>query len=285
MNILVTGRKGQLGSEIHFLAQKYIEFNFLYTDVDELDITKKNLVNDFFKENKIDLVINCAAYTAVDKAEDNFLIANRVNNLAVNNLIEACQNYNVKIIHISTDYVFDGTNYIPYVESDIVNPMGVYGVTKYLGEQHLLTSNVKGIIIRTSWVYSSFGNNFVKTMMRLGKERDNLNVIYDQIGTPTYARDLAEACLELALKSSCWSKQPEVYHYSNEGVTSWYDFALAVMEFKKIKCNVNSILTKDYDFKAVRPHYSVLDKKKIKQKFDIKVPHWRVSLKKCLTSL
>ena len=284
MNVLVTGKNGQLGSEIHFLEKEYSNFNFIYTDIDELDITNTESVNNFFKNNYIDFVINCAAYTAVDKAEDDIDIANRVNNLAVHNLVNCCLNHNCKIIHISTDYVFNGTKYTPYIETDEVAPMGVYGITKLKGEKQILDSNVKGLIIRTSWVYSSFGNNFVKTMLKLGKSRDGLTVIYDQVGTPTYARDLAKVCLEIIVQNPPLDSKPELYHYSNEGICSWYDFAKSIMEIENIDCKVIPVETKDFVLKAERPHYSVLNKAKIKNEFNIEIPHWRDSLKKMLIS-
>ena len=282
MKILITGKNGQLGSEIQHLAANYPHFNFIYTDVLTLDITKVDKVNYFFNENIIDLVINCAAYTAVDKAEDEADKANMINNLAVKNLVEACIKHRVRMIHISTDYVFDGSQHIPYLETDVVSPIGVYGKTKHLGEEQLLNTSIKGIILRTSWVYSSYGNNFVKTMIRLGQERDSLNVIFDQIGTPTYARDLAKACLDIANQTENWPTTPKVYHYSNEGVCSWYDFSATIMELMKINCKVFPIETKDYPSKSKRPHYSVLNKKEIKEKFKLEIPYWKSALEECL---
>jgi dTDP-4-dehydrorhamnose reductase len=282
MNILITGKNGQLGSEIQYLSSNYTSFNFIYTDVIELDITEAELVDYFFKYNAIDMVINCAAYTAVDNAEDDFDLVNKVNNIAVKNLVDACIKYQAKIIHVSTDYVFDGSSNVPYIETDAISPIGVYGRTKRSGEEQLLNAAVSGIILRTSWVYSSFGNNFVKTMIRLGQERESLNVIFDQVGTPTYARDLAKVCLDIASQTENWLAAPEVYHYSNEGVCSWYDFATSIMEIKKIYCKVLPIETKDYPSKSNRPHYSVLNKSKIKAKFNIDISYWRISLEECL---
>ena len=278
MNVLVTGSKGQLGSEIKELASNYPVLKFIFTDVVELDISRADLVNTFFKTHQIDLVINCAAYTAVDKAEDEPELADLINNVAVKNLVEACQIYQAKIIHISTDYVFDGHNYKPYQETDKVNPKSMYGITKLRGEQQLLNSQVKGVIIRTSWVYSTFGNNFVKTMIRLGQERESLHVVSDQIGTPTYARDLAKACLDMASQEQKWPLRPEIYHFSNEGTCSWYDFAVAIMEVNKIKCHVMPIETKDYPTKAERPFYSILNKAKIKNNYKLKISHWQFAL-------
>lgn len=278
MHILVTGKNGQLGSEIQALATSYPAFNFIFTGVEDLDVSNTSIVQTYFKKHTIDLVINCAAFTAVDRAEDDTELADKINNIAVKNLVEACLEHDVKIIHISTDYVFDGCNYKPYIETDTVNPKSVYGVTKYKGEQQLLNSRVKGLVIRTSWVYSAFGNNFVKTMVRLGKERESLSVISDQIGTPTYARDLAKACLDMASQPEKWPQQSEIYHYSNEGVCSWYDFSLAIMKHKGLSTKVVSIETKDYPTKAKRPYYSVLNKAKIKNQFNIEIPHWEHSL-------
>jgi dTDP-4-dehydrorhamnose reductase len=282
MNILVTGKNGQLGSEIQYIAPNYLQFNFIYTDAEELDITNADLVTSFFKQNSIDLVINCAAYTAVDKAEDDADLANKVNNIAVKNLVNACLSHQARIIHVSTDYVFDGSSNVPYVESDAVSPIGVYGKTKRLGEEQVLHTGVQGIILRTSWVYSFFGNNFVKTMLSLGKERESLNVIYDQVGTPTYARDLAKACLDIACQTEHWTAEPTVYHYSNEGVCSWYDFSTAIMELSQIPCKISPILTKDYPSKSQRPHFSVLNKTAIKTKFKLVIPYWKTSLQQCL---
>jgi dTDP-4-dehydrorhamnose reductase len=282
MNILITGKNGQLGSEIQHLSSNYTSFTFIYTDVIELDITEAELVDHFFKDNSIDLVINCAAYTAVDNAEDDFDLVNKVNNIAVKNLVEACIKYQAKIIHVSTDYVFDGSSNVPYIEADAISPIGVYGRTKRSGEEQLLNAAVSGIIVRTSWVYSSFGNNFVKTMIRLGQDKESLNVIFDQVGTPTYARDLARCCLDIAIQTENWPAAPEVFHYSNEGVCSWYDFATSIMEIKKINCKLFPIETKDYPTKSKRPHYSVLNKSKIKAKFNMEIPYWKISLEQCL---
>lgn len=285
MNILITGKNGQLGSDIERLAPLYTRFNFIFTDVAELDITQAELVNTFFSKHPIDLVINCAAYTAVDKAEEEIDLANLVNNIAVKNLVQACITHKSRIIHISTDYVFDGSNNLPYLETDAVSPIGVYGKTKRLGEEQLLNSNVVGVILRTSWVYSCYGNNFVKTMIRLGQERDSLNVIFDQVGTPTYARDLAKACLDIADQIQNWPVKPEVYHYSNEGVCSWYDFSTTIMELMKIECKVLPIETKDYPTLSKRPQYSVLNKKEIKRKFHLEIPYWKTALVDCLNDI
>lgn len=280
-NILVTGAKGQLGSELKDLEVNYPQYNFYFTDVQELDITNQISVKSFIEHNNIEIIINCAAYTAVDKAESEFEINNQINHLAVKNFAEISKDKNIKMIHISTDYVFDGKNYKPYVESDSINPQSVYGETKLAGEVSMLTINPKNsIIIRTSWVYSSYGNNFVKTMLRLGSVKEEVSVIFDQVGTPTYARDLAKVILEIL--SQINNSKVEIYHFSNQGVCSWYDFAKAIFELRGINVKVNPIETHEYLTSAKRPFYSVLNKNKITTTFNIKVPYWRDSLAKCL---
>jgi len=287
MNILVTGSNGQLGSEIKEIAVDYNDFKFLFKDLPELNICKKDELNTFILNQNIDVVINCAAYTVVDKAEENVEIAEQVNSLGVQNLVNALEKVNGKLVHISTDYVFDGSNSKPYKESDHVNPLGVYGKTKRDGELFVINSTIDSIVIRTSWLYSSFGNNFVKTMYKLGNEKNSLNVISDQIGTPTYARDLAKVCLDIisTVDSEKISKKGKVYHYSNEGAASWYDFACSVMELSGSKCKVKAIQTIDYSTTAKRPHYSVLNKTKIKDHFKVDIPYWQESLKDCINKL
>ena len=235
----------------------------------------------------INTVINCAAYTAVDKAEEDAKNAERVNSMGVSNLVNAIETVNGKLIHISTDYVFDGNHFLPYKESDALSPIGVYGRTKRAGELAVLNSAIDSIVIRTSWLYSSYGNNFVKTMLRLGSEKENLGVIFDQVGTPTYARDLAKTCLEIltGVNSAKISKKGNLYHYSNEGVASWYDFAISIMELGGENCKVKPIQTKDYPTLAKRPHFSVLNKSKIKTDFKIEIPYWRDSLKECIEKI
>lgn len=286
-NVLVTGANGQLGSELKVLVSEqhpmsdtlYPQFRF--TDRETLDITNAAEVKSFIEDNSIDTIINCAAYTAVDRAEEDVVTVDTVNHLAVKNLAQIAKEKNIKLIHVSTDYVFNGKNFRPYVETDPTDPQGVYGTTKLAGEKALQAINPKNsIIIRTSWVYSSYGANFVKTMLRLGKERDELGVIFDQVGTPTYARDLAETILEILPKIA--NEQVEVYHYSNEGVCSWYDFAKAIFELSNIKCNVKPIETKEYPTPATRPHYSLLNKAKIKSEYSIAISYWRESLVECL---
>jgi len=287
MNILVTGSNGQLGSEIKDLAANYADFNCYFTDSIELDICNSGTLEHYIKDNKIEAVINCAAYTAVDKAEEDEIVAKKVNSEGVLNLANAVSKVNGKLIHISTDYVFDGNSFLPYQESDEVSPIGVYGKTKRNGELAVLNSDIDGIVIRTSWLYSAYGNNFVKTMLRLGNERDELGVIFDQVGTPTNANDLAKTCLDILSydKKTNINSKGNLYHFSNEGVASWYDFAVAIMELGKVDCHVKSIETKDYPTTAKRPHFSVLNKAKIKTDFEIEIPYWRNSLAACISKL
>ena len=289
LNVLVTGSNGQVGSEIKELSPNY-PYHFFFTDRDTLDITNEEAITNFIQENNINTIINCAAYTAVDKAESETELANKINHIAVKNLARLSNEFLIKLIHISTDYVFDGTNFKSYTEDDTVNPQSVYGKTKLDGEKAILEYNLKNsIIIRTSWVYSYYGANFVKTMLRLGKEKESLGVIFDQVGTPTYARDLAKAILEIIqhstfnIKNS--STHTEIYNFSNEGVVSWYDFAKEIMKMAKLNCIINPIGTKEYPTPAKRPYYSVLNKSKIKSTFDIKIPYWKDGLDDCLRRL
>ncbi|MDQ7046866.1 MAG: dTDP-4-dehydrorhamnose reductase [Sulfurovum sp.] len=283
LNVLVTGSHGQLGSEIQALSSHY-DYNFFFTDRNSLDISNETAIKTFISLNKISTIINCAAYTAVDKAEDDVENADKINHLAVKYLAQIAKEKSIKLIHISTDYVFDGKNHRPYIESDTTNPNGVYGKTKLDGENAMLTINPSSsIIIRTSWVYSSYGANFVKTMLRLGKERDSLGVIFDQVGTPTYARDLAQAILEIVPQVA--NKNVEIYNYSNEGVCSWYDFAKAIFELSHIECDVKPIESKEYPTPAERPHYSLLNKAKIKKTFNISISYWKESLVECLEKI
>ena len=289
LNILVTGSNGQLGSEIQELSKNY-KYNFYFTDRTTLDISDPHAINEFVNNNNINTIINCAAYTAVDKAESDAINADKINHLAVKYLAQISKEKNLKLIHVSTDYVFDGTNHMPYIEDDTTNPNGVYGQTKLDGEKAMIEINpANSIIIRTSWVYSSYGNNFVKTMLRLGKEKESLGVIFDQVGTPTYARDLAKAILDITQKlGSVALASPEeiqIYNYSNEGVLSWYDFAKEIMRMAKLNCEINPIETKEYPTPATRPHYSLLNKSKIKKEFGIIIPYWKDSLDECLTKM
>ena len=280
--ILITGSRGQLGNEMQQAAAQYPNFKFIYTDIDELDICDKAALDKFVKANEIDVIVNCAAYTAVDKAEDDVELCYKINSEAVRNIGEVATANSVKVVHVSTDYVFDGTNYMPYSEEQPVCPATVYGKSKLAGEEALLSVCPQSVILRTAWLYSSFGNNFVKTMMKLGSERDALTVIFDQVGTPTYAADLADAILKLLTHKVF---VPGIYHFSDEGVCSWYDFTKTIHRIAGIKCNVKPIETKDYPAKTPRPHYSVLNKAKIKSTYGIDIPHWEESLVKCIALL
>ncbi len=284
MKILITGSNGQLGNEIRELQSAYSHYEFLYTDIAELDITNAEKVNEYFEFHSPDAVINCAAYTAVDKAETDEETAFLVNAKATGNLAHAAADSGAFMVHVSTDYVYDGNNFHPYVETDRINPASIYGKSKVAGEEAIKQAAAKAIIIRTSWLYSAFGNNFIKTMIKYGKERDSMNVVFDQVGTPTYAHDLAKAILDI-LPVAMTAEKIEIYHYSNEGVASWYDFAKAIYQFANIDCMVNPIPTKDYPLPAERPFYSVLDKSKIKKKFAIQIPYWRDSVKHCINRL
>ena len=286
-SILVTGANGQLGNELRTLSVMYPDYTFTFIGRDELDLSNTENIRAYFAGKAFDVIINCAAYTAVDKAESEQALARAINTTALETLAHIAKEKNSSLIHISTDYVFDGQNFKPYKESDPANPQGIYGQTKLDGEQAMLAINpANSIIIRTSWVYSSFGNNFVKTMLRLGKERAELGVIYDQVGTPTYARDLAQAIISIIQHPILNAqKSTEIYHFSNEGVCSWYDFAKAIFEFSAIHCHVKPIETKDYPTPATRPHYSLLNKAKIKNTFGITIPYWQDSLHECLDVL
>ncbi len=284
MNILITGCNGQLGNEMRNYAIANGEWlvangiQLYYTDVAELDITNLSAVQDFVRECQIDVIVNCAAYTNVDKAEDDEATAYLINATAVENLGKS----GARVIHVSTDYVFDGTAYLPYTEDQAACPNTAYGRTKRAGEELLLAACPEAIIIRTAWLYSAYGNNFVKTMIRLGNERDNLNVVFDQIGTPTYAADLAAAIFGF-LQAPEW--HAGIYHFSNEGVCSWYDFTCEIHRQAGITCDVQPILSAAYPSKTTRPHYSVLDKTKLKQTLGVTIPHWTEALSRCLTKL
>jgi dTDP-4-dehydrorhamnose reductase len=277
MTILITGANGQLGNELKKRTALLPNANFLFTDVDELDITKVDALDDFFKKNHIDFVVNCAAYTAVDKAETEQNMALAINCQAVTNLADICSKYNSFLIHISTDYVFNGHGYKPYREIDVMEPISFYGISKWRGEQAAKTTK-KGIIIRTSWLYSNFGHNFVFTMQKLGSTRETLNVVFDQVGTPTFAGHLAEAIWNIIPQLNDWKEGVQIYHFSNEGVCSWYDFAREIMQQCNLKCQVFPIESKDYPTPAARPFYSVLNKTKIKQRFGLSIPHWKDGL-------
>ena len=279
MKILITGCNGQLGNELQLLEKNYPNHQWLNTDVEELDITNQLAVNQFVAENKVDGIVNCAAYTAVDKAESDRQLATALNTEAPAYLAAAIEKRGGWLLHISTDYVFDGTNHTPYVETDTPCPDSVYGSTKLAGEMGVMRFCRKTMIIRTGWLYSTFGNNFVKTMLRLGRERDKLGVVFDQVGTPTYAHDLAQAIMT-AIEQGV---KPGIFHFSNEGVCSWYDFAKAIHRMAGINsCQVSPLHTEEYPTPASRPHYSVLDKTKIKQTYGIVIPQWEESLQKGL---
>ncbi len=280
--ILLTGKNGQLGNELQLLAIQYPQYHFEFTDVEELDITDKEKVDIFFAENKPIACINAAAYTAVDKAETDRELSMKINADAVGILAENCNKYGTRFIHISTDYVFDGTATQPYNEENPVNPVNYYGLTKLKGEEHAIANNPSSIIIRTSWVYSFFGNNFVKTMLRLMKERDALNVVSDQYGSPTYAVDLAETIMNIVVSSNAPSG---IYNYSNEGNISWFDFAKEIRNIAGLTCTINPVDTAGYPTPAKRPAYSVLDKHKIISTFNINTIPWQISLRKCIDLL
>ena len=277
--ILVTGANGQLGRELQALAASYPAYEFLFVSKEELSINDFNGVYRFLTNHHIDYCINCAAYTAVDKAETEKYKAFLINAEAAGNLARICKGYDTQLFHISTDYVFDGTGTQPYKEADATNPLGVYGSSKLKGEELILHNDPSAIIIRTSWLYSSFGNNFVKTMLRLMKERESINVVNDQFGCPTYAADLATTILKII---SSGNKKPGIYHYANTGITNWYEFAIAIKEMSKSKCTVNPIPTSQYPTPAKRPQYSVLDTTKIKETFSVLIPNWEDSLRQCL---
>lgn len=282
MNILVTGCNGQLGNEMQLLEKLHPEHTYFNTDVAELDITNREAIEQFVGDNAIDGIVNCAAYTAVDKAEENQEFCHLLNADAPGFLAEAIEKRGGWMIQVSTDYVFDGTNHKPYVETDPVCPNSTYGRTKLAGEQAVLNNCKKSMIIRTAWLYSTFGNNFVKTMIRLGREKAELGVIFDQIGTPTYAHDLAVAIFA-AISNGVVSG---IYHFSNEGVISWYDFTKAIHRIAGIStCHVRPLHTEEYPTPAARPHYSVLDKTKIKQTYNIEIPYWEESLEVCVNKL
>ena len=282
MRILVTGANGQLGNEMQVLAKENPQHTYYFTDVQELDICNKDAVWAYIAEKWIELIVNCAAYTAVDKAEDDSELAYKLNSEAPKTLACAAQFNGAAMIQVSTDYVFDGTGHIPYTEEAATCPDSVYGFTKLAGEQAVMKHCSRAMIIRTAWLYSIYGNNFVKTMLRLGRERETLGVVFDQIGTPTYANDLARAIFAAISQGIV----PGIYHFSNEGVCSWYDFTLAIHRLAGIKsCKVSPLHTDEFPAKAPRPHYSVLDKTKIKKTFGIDIPHWEASLAVCMKNL
>lgn len=282
MKILVTGANGQLGTELKKILEATMPSVAIYTDVDELDLTNAKAVESFVVNNDISHIVNCAAYTAVDRAEEEKSLCAQINIDAVKNLALAADANGAKVIHISTDYVFDGTNHRPYRESDKVNPISQYGTTKRKGETVLLALSPEAIIIRTAWLYSAHGNNFVKTMLRLAEKNDEIKVVCDQIGTPTYARDLAAAIVTV-LRSHQWI--PGIYHFTDEGAASWYDFAKAIFRLAGKQVKVKPILTEDYPTPASRPAYSILDRSLIKATYGVTIPHWEEALADCMAEL
>ena len=286
-SILVIG-DGQLGKSLESIAQYYDEYRFEFVNRNDLDLEDELSFSNFFKNRRFEVIINCAAYTSVDKAETEKELANKINHIAVKNLALITKKNRSKLIHISTDYVFDGTKSEPYLESDKVNPQGVYGKTKLQGEKAVIELLATGaIIIRTSWLYSEYGNNFVKTMMRLGKIQKDINIVCDQVGSPTYARDLAKTIMKI-IQSNFFKDsefKTQIYHFSNDGYVSWHDFAKAIFELTGIDCYAKQIETKDYPTDALRPLYSVLSNKKIRAKFNLNIPYWKDGLEECLMKL
>lgn len=285
MKIVVTGANGQLGRSIHRLSVEHRELDFIFTDIDSLDIGNRDAVLAFAETHPVDFIVNCAAYTAVDKAEEEEEQCRKINTDAVAYLGEAAQHIGARILHVSTDYVFGGDSYMPYQESDSVSPTSVYGRTKLAGEKALSAVCPDAIIVRTAWLYSEYGHNFMKTMLRLGAERPEIRVVNDQIGSPTYAGDLAEAILSLLEKERQGEQNSGIYHYTNEGVCSWYDFAHSIIRIAGLPAKVIPIPTREYPTAAKRPAYSVLSKEKIKREYHWVIPHWEDSLRKCLANM
>lgn len=281
MKIVVTGANGQLGSEIKHLP-KVGDDHYIYCDIDEMDLSKPESIKSYLSEVSPDLIISCGAYTAVDKAEDEVELATKINSEAPKEIAIYCKNNGCRLIHISTDYVFDGKFDRPITEKDEPNPQSIYGQTKLDGEKAIQSILDNAYIIRTAWVYSSFGNNFVKTMLRLGAEREELNVVSDQFGTPTWARDLANVILTIITEINKGNDQPGIYHYSNDGAISWFDFAVEIMKLKNIACKINSITTSEYPTRAERPRYSVLSKERINKCYSVHTSKWKESLQRCL---
>lgn len=284
--ILVTGSEGQLGNELKVVSKNFYGYDFIFTDIDTLDITNAGHLAGFIDKNKPDWIINCAAYNQVDRAENEPEMANLLNALAVKNIAEAIHETDCRFIHISTDYVYDGKSSVPYNEDVPANPPSAYGKSKLAGEKYALLHH-RSMVIRTSWLYSSFGNNFVKTILRNAREKESLSVVFDQTGSPTYAADLAGAIMfivsgvirnQIALNAG-------IYNYANEGACSWYDFATEIIYEAGLKCHINPVLTRDFRREAQRPEYSVTDKSKIKDTYGLSIPHWRMSLKQCMKLL
>lgn len=282
MVILVTGANGQLGNEMRRISVQSPN-KYIFTDVAELDITDRGAVRALVEAERVDVIVNCAAYTNVEKAEEDYERADLLNNRAVENLALAAKAVDATVIHVSTDYVFKGNSSVPYFEDMETDPLGVYGTTKLAGERALIATGCRYLIFRTAWLYSSFGNNFVKTMRRLTAERESLNVVFDQVGTPTYAGDLA-ALIYHVIETGQLDKEG-IYHYSDEGVCSWYDFAIEIAEMSGNSCDIRPCHSDEFPTKAERPHFSVLDKTKVKKTFGVVVPYWKDSLRRCVTEL
>jgi dTDP-4-dehydrorhamnose reductase len=283
-NILITGANGQLGNEMRKLASHTKDNNYFLTDVAELDITNLVAIRKYVKEQNIHIIVNCAAYTNVDKAEDDFAMADLINNKAVENLAIACKEANAILIHVSTDYVFQGDKNLPCKEDEPTNPLGVYGKTKLAGEQSIQRVGCNYLIFRTAWLYSAFGNNFVKTMQRLTSEREKLSVVFDQVGTPTYAGDLAAIIFRI-IEEGLYKNHQGIYHFSNEGVCSWFDFAKEIASLSGNKCDIQPCHSNEFPSKVKRPAFSVLDKTKLKRDFSCAVPYWKDSLMRCINEL
>jgi dTDP-4-dehydrorhamnose reductase len=285
MNILVTGGQGQLGNSLKTIAKNQNKHNYIFSDIigedNIIDICNINNIKNFINNNNIDYIVNCAAYTNVNKAETEKDLCFNINEIGIKNLSIVAKEYNIKVIHISTDYVFDGNSFLPYNENNNTNPTSIYGLSKLNGELAAFSNNKNTIVIRTSWLYSEFCNNFVKTMIKLGNEKPNISVVFDQIGTPTYAYDLAIA-IDTIINNDFI---PGIYHFSNEGVCSWYDFTKEIFELSNINCYVIPIHTSEYPTPVKRPYYSVLDKTKIKDTYNVDVPYWKISLKKCINNI
>ena len=284
--ILITGANGQLGNELKIVSKNFYGYDFIFTDIDTLDITNPEQMSGYIRKARPDWIINCAAYNLVDKAESEPDIAMLLNGLAVNNITETIRGSECRFIHISSDYVYDGKSNVPYGESAPVNPISVYGRSKLAGEKYALNHH-GSMVIRTSWLYSSFGNNFVKTILRHAREKESLQVVFDQAGSPTYAADLAGAIMHIisGVIRNQFALNAGIYNYSNEGICSWYDFATEIINEANLKCKVNPVLTKDYKQAAERPAYSVMNKNKIKENYDLSIPYWRTSLKQCMKLL
>jgi len=295
MRILVTGKNGQLGRSIQKIVNTGTKIDnnqspndFIFVGREELDLSSESSISHYFDNNKLDIIINCAAYTQVDRAEQEVELSNQINHLAVKKLASIASNQQARLIHISTDYVFDGESNKPYLETDTPNPMNVYGKTKLAGEKALQTvMPMNAIIIRASWIYSEYGNNFVSTMHRLGKERDELNIVSDQIGSPTYAADLADAILEIIMhkKFRDLGQTTQIYHYSGESEISWYEFAKEIFKIEKIECEVNPVTSQQYPTPAKRPRNTIMKKDKIVKIFNIKISNWKSSLNTCMAIL